>query len=74
VTIPARPATARSERDGRRARQIGPIGTVSRAVGGRIAIAVPIALSGIAWIGCVLYTPIDVAEARRGRSRALSAP
>jgi hypothetical protein len=49
VTIPARPATARSERNGRRARQIGPIGTVSRAVGGLIATAVPIALSGIAW-------------------------
>jgi hypothetical protein len=30
-------------------RDIGPIGTVSRAVGGLIAIAVPIALSGIGW-------------------------
>jgi hypothetical protein len=49
VTIPARPAMARSEPHGRRARQIGPIGTASRAVGGLIAIAVPIALSGIVW-------------------------
>lgn len=32
-----------------RGRDIGPIGTVSRAVGGLIAIAVPIALSGIGW-------------------------
>src|ERR671915_2288912 len=31
------------------ARDIGPIGTASRAVGGLIAIAVPIALSGIGW-------------------------
>src|SRR5918997_5997671 len=31
------------------ARDIGPIGTASRAVGGVIAIAVPIALSGIGW-------------------------
>lgn len=30
-------------------RDIGPIGTVSRAVGGLIAIALPIALSGIGW-------------------------
>jgi hypothetical protein len=30
-------------------RDIGPIGTVSRAVGGLIAIAVPIALSGLSW-------------------------
>jgi hypothetical protein len=34
---------------GGRARQIGPIGTASRAVGGLITIAVPIALSGIGW-------------------------
>lgn len=34
---------------GGRAREIGPIGTASRAVGGLIAIAVPIALSGIGW-------------------------
>jgi hypothetical protein len=32
-----------------RSRDIGPIGTVSRAVGGLIAIAVPIALSGLGW-------------------------
>ena len=32
-----------------RGRDIGPIGTVSRAVGGLIAIAVPIALSGVGW-------------------------
>jgi hypothetical protein len=32
-----------------RDREIGPIGTASRAVGGLIAIAVPIALSGIGW-------------------------
>jgi hypothetical protein len=32
-----------------RGRDIGPIGTVSRAVGGLIAIAVPIAISGIGW-------------------------
>jgi hypothetical protein len=31
------------------ARQIGPIGTASRAVGGLIAIAVPLALSGMGW-------------------------
>jgi hypothetical protein len=31
------------------AREIGPIGTASRTVGGLIAIAVPIALSGIGW-------------------------
>src|SRR5918994_2581348 len=30
-------------------REIGPIGTASRAVGGLIAIVVPIALSGIGW-------------------------
>ncbi len=30
-------------------REIGPIGTASRVVGGLIAIAVPIALSGIGW-------------------------
>ncbi|HZB30325.1 MAG TPA: hypothetical protein VE465_09180 [Streptosporangiaceae bacterium] len=34
---------------GGRAREIGPIGAASRAVGGLIAIAVPIALSGIGW-------------------------
>lgn len=34
---------------GGRDRGIGPIGTASRAVGGLIAIAVPIALSGIGW-------------------------
>jgi hypothetical protein len=34
---------------GGRARQIGPIGTGSRAVAGLIAIALPIALSGIGW-------------------------
>jgi hypothetical protein len=34
---------------GGRGREIGPIGTTSRAVGGLIAIAVPIALSGIGW-------------------------
>jgi hypothetical protein len=34
---------------GARAREIGPIGTVSRTVGGLIAITVPIALSGIGW-------------------------
>jgi hypothetical protein len=33
----------------RRDRKIGPIGTASRVVGGLIAIAVPIALSGIGW-------------------------
>src|ERR671919_2827502 len=32
-----------------RAREIGPIGTISRTVGGLIAITVPIALSGIGW-------------------------
>ena len=31
------------------AREIGPIGAASRAAGGLIAIAVPIALSGIGW-------------------------
>jgi hypothetical protein len=31
------------------AREIGPIGTVSRAAGGLIAIALPIALSDISW-------------------------
>jgi hypothetical protein len=31
------------------AREIGPIGTASRAAGGLIAIAVPIALGGIGW-------------------------
>jgi hypothetical protein len=30
-------------------REIGPIGTASRVIGGLIAIAVPIALSGIGW-------------------------
>jgi hypothetical protein len=49
VTIPAGPAPARSERHGRRTRQIGPIGAASRAVGGLIAISVPVALSGIGW-------------------------
>jgi hypothetical protein len=39
----------RSGRYGRRPRQIGPIGTASRAVGGLIAIALPIALSGLIW-------------------------
>ena len=34
---------------GGRAREIGPIGAASRVVGGLIAIAVPIALSGIGW-------------------------
>lgn len=34
---------------GGQARQIGPIGAASRAVGGLVAIAVPIALSGIGW-------------------------
>jgi hypothetical protein len=34
---------------GGRGREIGPIGTASRVVGGLIAIAVPIALSGIGW-------------------------
>jgi hypothetical protein len=32
-----------------RERKIGPIGTASRVVGGLIAIAVPIAVSGIGW-------------------------
>ena len=30
-------------------REIGPIGTLARVVGGTVAIAVPIALSGIGW-------------------------
>jgi hypothetical protein len=34
---------------GGRAREIGPVGTASRAVGGLVAIAVPIALTGIGW-------------------------
>jgi hypothetical protein len=34
---------------GGQAREIGPIGAASRAVGGLIAITVPIALSGIGW-------------------------
>src|ERR671919_2823339 len=34
---------------GGRAREIGPVGTASRAVGGLVAIAVPIALIGIGW-------------------------
>jgi uncharacterized membrane protein YoaK (UPF0700 family) len=39
----------RSERHRHHTRQIGPIGTASRVVGGLIAIAVPIALSGLGW-------------------------
>jgi hypothetical protein len=34
---------------GGQAREIGPIGAASRAAGGLVAIAVPIALSGIGW-------------------------
>ena len=39
----------RSERYRHHTRQIGPIGTASRVVGGLIAIALPIALSGLVW-------------------------
>jgi hypothetical protein len=55
---------------------------VATVVGIAIVVAVATPASGVAiWsffgvsmLGCVLYTPIDVAEARGKRSRAVSAP
>lgn len=44
-----------------RHRTIGPIGTASRVVGGLIAIAVPVALSGIGWwdvLGALIALPL----------------
>jgi hypothetical protein len=43
TALPARPA-ATSER------QIGPIGTAARLLGGGLAVAVPIALDGFSWL------------------------
>jgi hypothetical protein len=62
-------------------RQIGPIGTMARVVGGSVAIAVPIALSGVTWwdlgaalvalpLTAVLVTAgLTAAYERRGTAR-----
>jgi hypothetical protein len=36
------------------ARQIGPIGTIARVVGGVVAVAVPIGLAGLTWLEAVI--------------------
>jgi hypothetical protein len=49
VPAGSNPHTLLRSNTSHRARQIGPLGAASRAVVGLIAIAVPIALSGIGW-------------------------